>query len=177
MKICWQIVSVHNSRDFLQSFISLSTQCQGNNTIPWHLLLFVSLRAATVRLPFLNIGMHAILWCWKGLSPSRVLRASPRALFRSKATHSSQGTLCTVRVNNIGRGCHGYGDKQCCPNSFEPPCDYLQRGRAPDAQFGQRSGRGRWAGCHPWRCQWRGSLASPLNYKHECINNKSCYRK
>lgn len=59
MKTCWQTkVSVHNSRDFLLSFLSLSTQCQGYNTIPWHLLLFVSLRAATVRLPFLNIGMR-----------------------------------------------------------------------------------------------------------------------
>lgn len=54
---------------------------------------------------------------------------------------------------------------------------YLQRGHALDGQFGRRSGREQWAGCHPWRYQWRGILPSPLNKtysKHYCSQNKLC---
>lgn len=171
MKISWQIVSVHNSRDssiFIKSVYTMSRE-QHNPMTPAIVCQFACSNRTS---SFSQYRYAAILWCWQGLSPSRVMRASARALLHRKATHSSRGTLCTVRANNIDRGCHGYRDEQCRLNSFEPLCDYLQQEHAPDAQFGQRSGRGRWAGCRPWRCQWKGSLPSPLNYKQKCINNE-----
>lgn len=124
------------SGTFFRSLSSQSQREQHNRTTPAIVCQF----ACSNRLPFLNIGMRAILWCWKGLSsPLHVVRAS---LVAWNAMHCAS----EQHVQRLS-----WAWRQTM--SFEFVCDYLQRGRAPDAQFGQRSGRGWWGGCRPGRCQ------------------------